>query len=122
MKHDQSRIQMVAIMEIPGTGACEAAFGEFLEAYAESGGTEGWRETERSCQEVLEPLYQPVMKRETFHATYLAFSPKETFDYEGRVVLYGIPSSQAQEICQQIASEVGKRLGVDAECVQGTVG
>jgi len=53
---------------------------------------------------------------------YLAFSPKDTFEFEGRLVLYGIPSSQAQEICQSIARDVGTRLGVDAECFQGTVG
>jgi hypothetical protein len=67
-------------------------------------------------------MYQKVMNRETFHATYLAFTPKDEFEYEGRIVLYGIPSSQAQEICNGIARDVGQKLGVDAQCVQGTVG
>jgi hypothetical protein len=122
LKHDETRIQMVTILEVPSTDLCESAFREFMEGYATEGGGEGWRETERSCQQILEPLYQGVMNRETFHATYLAFSPKGGFDFEGRLVLYGIPSSQAHEICQEIAGEVGDRLGVNAECVQGTIG
>jgi hypothetical protein len=123
LKHDETRIQMVTIMEVPSTDLCEKAFQEFMEGYsAEGGGGEGWRETERSCQQILEPLYQGVMNRETFHATYLAFSPKGSFEFEGRLVLYGIPSPQAQEICESIARDVGTRLGVDAECFQGTVG
>lgn len=122
MKHAETRIQMVTIMEIPGANACEAAIQEFMEGFASEGDTDGWSRTESSCQELLEPMYQKVMNRETFHATYLAFSPKNDFDYEGRIVLYGIPSSQAQEICNKIAADVGEKLGVTAECMQGTVG
>jgi hypothetical protein len=122
LKHAETRIQMVTIMEIPSENECESAFQEFMKGFASDSGSEGWSQTERSCQQNLEPMYQKVMNRETFHATYLAFSPRNTFDYEGRIVLYGIPSSEAQEICHKIAEDVGERLGVTAECVQGTVG
>ena len=122
LKHAETRIQMYTIMAIPSASDCEAAFKEFMDGFTSDGGSEGWAETERSCQETLDPMYQKVMNRETFHATYLAFTPKDEFQYEGRIVLYGIPSSQAQEICNGIAKDVGGKLGVDAECVQGTVG
>jgi hypothetical protein len=122
LKHDETRIQMYTIMEIPGETECDQAFREFMEGFTSDGGSEGWRETERNCQLTLDPMYQKVMNRETFHATYLAFTPKDEFEYEGRIVLYGIPSSQAQEICNGIARDVGQKLGVDAQCVQGTVG
>jgi hypothetical protein len=122
LKHAETRIQMYIIMAIPSASHCESAFKEFMDGFTGEGGSEGWAETERSCQEVLDPMYQKVMNRETFHATYLAFTPKDEFQYEGRIVLYGIPSSQAQEICNNIAKDVGAKLGVDAHCVQGTVG
>lgn len=122
VKHDETRIQMVAIMEISSTDECETAYAQFMEGFSGDEGSQGWRQTENSCQQALEPLYQKVMNRETFHATYLAFSPRNDWEYEGRIVLYGIPSSQAQEICHQIAQEIGERLDVEAECVQGTVG
>ena len=121
LKHDETRIQMVAIMEIPGEGECETAFQEFMNGFSEDG-SEGWRQTEKSCQPALEPLYQNVMSRGTFHATYLAFSPRNDWEYEGRIVLYGIPSAQAQEICNEIAKDLGERLDVEVECVQGTIG
>jgi len=122
LKHDETRIQMVTIMEIPGENECETAFQEFMNGFTAEDGSQGWRQTETSCQQALEPLYQPVMSRGTFHATYLAFSPKNDWDYEGRIVLYGIPSSQAREICDQIAKELAARLEVEVECIQGTVG
>ncbi len=121
LKHAETRIQMVTIMEIPDANVCEPAIQEFMEGFT-SEGAEGWSRTESACQQTLEPMYQKVMNRETFHATYLAFGPKDDFEYEGRLVLYGIPSSQAQEICKGIAEDVGKKLGVEAHCVQGTVG
>ncbi len=122
LKHDETRIQMVAIMEIPGENQCDTAFQQFMTGFTGEEGSQGWRQTETSCQPILEPLYQNVMNRGTFHATYMAFSPRNDWDYEGRVVLYGIPSSQAQEVCQQIAKEMGEKLEVEVECVQGTVG
>jgi hypothetical protein len=121
LKHAETRIQMVTIMEIPDADDCEPAIQEFMKGFA-SEGAEGWSRTESACQQNLEPMYQKVMNRETFHATYLAFSPRDEFEYEGRLVLYGIPSSQAQEICNDIAKDVGEKLGVEADCVQGTVG
>jgi hypothetical protein len=122
LKHAETRIQMYTIMAIPSTEDCEAAFQEFIAGFQNGEGSQGWTETERACQETLEPMYQKVMNRETFHATYLAFTPKDEFQYEGRIVLYGIPSTQAQEICNGIAKDIGSKLGVDAQCVQGTVG
>jgi hypothetical protein len=122
LKHAETRIQMYTIMVIPSASQCETAFKEFMNGFTSEGGSEGWAETERSCQETLDPMYERVMNRETFHATYLAFTPKDEFEYEGRIVLYGIPSSQAQEICNGIAKDVGEKLGVDAQCVQGTIG
>ena len=120
LKHDETRIQMYTIMAIPSENECESAVREFMAGFTADGGSEGWRETERNCQ--LTPMYPMVMNRETFPTTYLAFTPKEAFEYEGRIVLYGVPSSQAQEICNDIAKDVGEKLGVEAECVQGTVG
>ena len=122
LKHAETRIQMYTIVAIPSASECDSAFKEFMDGFTSGEGAEGWTETERSCQEVLDPMYQKVMNRETFHATYLAFTPKDEFQYEGRIVLYGIASSQAQEICNGIAKDVGAKLGVDARCVQGTVG
>lgn len=122
LRHDETRIQMVSIMEISRVEECETAFREFMAGFSTEGDSSEWRETERSCQPTIEPLYQRVMNKETFHATYLAFSPRSAWEYEGRIVLFGIPSAQAQEICHQIAKEVGERLSVEAECIQGTVG
>ena len=122
LKHDETRIQMVTIMEIPGENECDSAIQQFMNGFGGDGGSQGWRQTERSCQQTLEPLYQRVMNKETFHATYLAFSPRSTWEYEGRIVLYGIPSQQAQEICHDIAGEVGESLGVEVECIEGTIG
>jgi hypothetical protein len=122
VKHDESSLRMVAIMEIPGESECDTATREFMKGFAGEGGSQGWHQTETACQPTLEPLYQSVMNRETFHATYMAFSPRNDWEYEGRIVLYGISSSQAQEVCHQIAKEMGERLEVEVECVQGTVG
>jgi hypothetical protein len=122
LKHDETRIQMYTILELPSESDCEPAFKEFMGGFTSDSASEGWRETERSCDLTLDPMYQNVMDRGTFHATYLAFKPTGNFEYEGRLVLYGIPSSQAQEICNDIAADVGKKLGVDAECIQGTIG
>jgi hypothetical protein len=122
LKHAETRIQMYTIMVIPSINDCDVAFKEFMKGFTSESGSRGWAETERNCRPTLDPMYQKVMNKETFHATYLAFTPKGHFDYEGRIVLYGIPSSQAQEICNGIAKEVGEKLDVNAECVQGTVG
>jgi Prokaryotic cytochrome b561 len=122
MRHDETRIQMVTIMTTFSEAQCNAAIREYMAGFESDPSSGEWRQTERSCRQQIESLYERVMRKEKFHATYIAFSPKNSWEYEARIVLYGIPSTQAQEICQQVAREVGNRYQVDAECNQGTIG
>lgn len=121
LRHDATRIQMVTLMKTYSEPECNAAIEEYMNSFFE-GDTEGWRQTERSCRQTLEELYQRVFNKEQFHATYVILSAKEDPDYDARVVLFGIPSSQAQQICEKVARDIERRMKVDAECVQGTIG
>jgi hypothetical protein len=115
VKHDETRIQMVAIMEISSTDECETAYAQFMERLQRRRGSVGWRQTEEFLPADPRAFYQKVMNRETFHATYLVFSPRNDWEMEGRIVLYGIPSSQAQEICHRSrkrSGAPGRRSGV----------
>lgn len=77
------------------------------------------RKTPTAASRVEHCLSANVFRRH--HATYLAFSPRKNWEYEGRIVFYGIPSSQAQEICHQIERN-GRAPGRRSGLLQGTVG
>lgn len=118
-----TRIEMLTMMETFGDGMCNVALEEFTRAvYENEADMQGWKETERDCREVLTPLHQRIFNDERVHATYLKVTVKEDWDYESRIVLYGIPSSQAQEVCQEIGRELQTKLRARTECVQGTEG
>jgi hypothetical protein len=122
LRHDETRIQMVAIMETGSEAQCNVAIRAYMAGFQEDPSSSEWRQTERSCKQTLDDIYQRVMRKEKFHATYIAFSPMDDWEYESRIVLFGIPSTQAQEVCQQVAREIGTRYGVQTECIQGTIG
>ena len=122
MKHDATRIQIVTVMKVWSESECEVASREFSKGFLEGSTPGEWRETERSCQQVLEPIYQRVMNNEKFHATYLILRPKGDWRYESRVVIFGVPSSEAQPVCEKLSKEMEKELQASAECVQGTIG
>jgi hypothetical protein len=122
MKHDATRIQIVTVMKVWSEAECEAASREFVKGFLEGANPGEWRETERTCQQVLEPIYQRVMNKEKFHATYLILRPKGQWKYESRIVIFGVPSSEAQPVCEKLSKEMEKDLEAEAECVQGTIG
>lgn len=125
LRHDASRIRMVTLMETYGAGSCELAIEQFLESFHEGedqDDAEQWRETERSCKQTLEELYQRVLNKEQFHATYLVLSARDDLVHDMRIVLFGIPATEAQDVCELIARDMAKRLTVKAQCIQGTVG
>jgi hypothetical protein len=114
---------MLTMMETFGEGMCDVALGEFTRAvYENEAEMEGWRETERDCREALSPLHEKIFRDEQVHATYLKITVKEDWQFESRIVLYGIPSSQALEVCQEIGRELQNTLHARTECKQGTEG
>ena len=123
LRHTETRVEMLTMMETFGEGACQAALDEFTSAvYENEDDMQGWKENERDCREVLKPLYTRIFNDEQVHATYLKITVKEGWDYESRIVLYGIPASQAQPICEEIALDLQGKLQARTECVQGTEG
>lgn len=122
LKHAATRIQIVTVMEVESEPECDVASRAFSKGFLEGAGSGEWRETERTCQQELEPIYQRVMNKEKFHATYLILHPKGEWRYEARIVLFGVPSSEAQPVCQQLAKAMKEELEAEAECVQGTIG
>lgn len=122
MKHDATRIQIVTVMKVWSEAECEAAARAFIKGFLEGTPSGEWRETERACQQVLEPIYQRVMDKEKFHATYMILRPKGQWEYESRIVIFGVPSSEAQPVCEKLSKEMEKELEATAECVQGTIG
>jgi hypothetical protein len=122
MKHDATRIQLVTVMEVSSETECKVASDEFNKGFLEGAPPGEWRETERSCSQALEPIYQRVMNKEKFHATYLIVSPKGDWNWEARLVIFGVPSSEAQPVCEQLSKDMEEDLGAAAECVQGTIG
>jgi len=123
LRHAETHFEMLIMMETFGEGMCEAALSEFTRAiYENEADMEGWKETERDCREVLKPLYTKIFNDEQVHATYLTISAEEGWGYESRIVLYGIPASQAQPVCEEIAHDLQSKLEARTECVQGTEG
>lgn len=116
-----TRVEMLTIMKTFGEGACEAAISEFISGVFENKeAMEGWRETERNCREDLKPLYLQIFNDEPVHATYLKFTVGT--QYEGRIVLFGVSSSQAMPVCEQMAGSVSSSFTTKAKCIQGTEG
>ena len=116
-----TRVEMLTIMKTFGEGACEAAIAEFVSGVFENKeAMEGWRETERDCREVLKPLYVKIFNDEPVHATYLKFTVGT--QYEGRIVLFGVSSSQAMPVCEKMAGSVSSSFTTKAKCIQGTEG
>jgi hypothetical protein len=123
LRHAESRVEMLTLMETFGAPMCQAALREFTAAVFENpADMEGWKETERDCQEMIKPLYQQIFNDEPVHATYLKITVKEGWEYESRIVLYGIPASQALPACEAIARALQGKLQARAQCVQGTEG
>ena len=122
LRHPETHVEMLIMMETFGAGTCEAALSEFTRAiYENEDDMEGWKETERDCREALKPLYTRIFNDEQVHATYLKITVKKAGTT--RVVsLYGIPASQAQPVCQETARDLQGKLQARAECVQGTEG
>ena len=123
LRHAETHFEMLIMMKTFGEGMCEAALSEFTRAiYENEADMEGWKETERDCREVLKSLYTKIFNDEQVHATYLTITVREGWDYESRIVLYGIPASQAQSVCQQIARDLQRKLKARTDCIQGTEG
>ena len=123
LRHMETRVEMLIMMETFGEGMCQAALREFTSAiYENEADMQGWKETERDCREALKPLFTRIFNDEQVHATYLKITVKEGWDYESRIVLYGIPASQAQPVCLEIARDLQGKLHARTECVQGTEG
>ena len=120
LRHE-TRVEMLTIMKTFGEGACDAAITEFITGvYENEEAMEGWRETERDCREVLKPLYEKIFNDEPVHATYLKFTVGT--QYEGRIVIFGVSSSQSMPVCEQMAGSVSSSLTPKAKCIQGTEG
>ena len=120
LRHE-TRVEMLTIMKTYGEGACEAAIAEFLSGvWEDKEAMEGWRETERDCRDVLKPLYVKIFNDEPVHATYLKFTVGT--QYEGRIVLFGISSSQAMPVCEEMAGSISSSFTTRAKCIQGTEG
>ena len=122
MRHDASRVELLTLMETFGDTGCDVAIEQFMAGFYEDDDNEEWRRSERNCLTELEPLYQQAFNKEQFHATYLIIEPEAAWEYEARILLFGIPSSQAQEVCASVAKDIGSRFQVKTECVQGTIG
>jgi hypothetical protein len=119
--HDLTKIEMVTFIKAYGDADCQKAVEEYTKGYTEGAG-EGWSRTATSCETELNELYQRIFNDEQIHATYMKISKSEGWQYEARAVFYGVPSSHAQEVCQQAAKRAKRRFKADVECVQGTVG
>ena len=88
LRHIETHVEMLIMMETFGEGMCQAALREFTSAiYENEADMEGWKETERDCREALKPLYTRIFNDEQVHATYLKITVKEDWDYESRIVL-----------------------------------
>lgn len=122
LRHE-SRVEMLTLMETYGEGACDAAIAEFLEGvYENEEDMEGWKETERDCRANIKPLYVQMFNDEPVHATYLKLSLRGSWEYESRIVLYGVPASQALPVCEAMARSIKSSLSASAECILGTEG
>ena len=122
LRHE-SRVEMLTLMKTFGEGACDAAIAEFLKGvYSNAEDMEGWKETERDCRESIKPLYVQMFNDEPVHATYLKLSVRGAWEYESRIVLYGVPASQALPVCEAMARSIKDSLSVSAECILGTEG
>lgn len=122
LRHE-TRVEMLTLMQTYGEGACEVAIAEFLKGvYSNEEDMEGWKETERDCRENLKPLYVKMFNDEPVHATYLKLAMRGSWDYESRIVLYGVPASQALPVCEAMARSMKGTLNASAECILGTEG
>jgi hypothetical protein len=100
---------------------CRAASDQFAKDFMK-GSDEGWAQTEKRCTKTLTELYQKVFNNEQIHATYIRVKEGDSWGYESRIILYGVPSSQALKVCRQVAANVKSTFKADVKCVQGTVG
>lgn len=122
LRHE-TRVEMLTLMETYGEGACDVAISEFTSAVFENpADMEGWRETERDCRDTLSPLNTRIFNNEQVHATYLKIAVKEAWEYESRIIIYGVPASQALPVCEEMAKSLQTTLQATAECVKGTEG
>lgn len=119
--HDPTKIEMVCFIETRNEADCKKASLEFTDGFME-GPHEGWQETRNSCTKTLNDLYERVFNDEQIHATYIKLDRSGGWDYDARLILYGLPSSSAQQACEKVAKQLEKRFQADVECVQGTVG
>jgi hypothetical protein len=115
------KVELVTFIKAYGDEDCQTASEAFIKGFVE-GSDEGWSQTEKTCKKTLNDLYQRVFNNEQIHATYIRIKEGGAWGYDSRIVLYGVPSSQALDVCEQVAADVKRRFKADVECVQGTVG
>jgi hypothetical protein len=116
--HSQAKIELVTFIKTYGEESCREVSEQFIKDFM-GGSGEGWSQTEKTCKKTLNELYQRVFNNEQIHATYIRI---KEWGYDSRIVLYGVASSQALQVCEQIAADVEKTFNAEVDCVEGTVG
>lgn len=119
--HNVANVELVTFIETHDDEDCRRASETFVKDFMK-GSDEGWAQTEKTCTKTLNELYQKVFNNEQIHATYIRVREGGSWGYESRIILYGVPSSQALEVCEQVAANVKSTFKADVKCVQGTVG
>jgi hypothetical protein len=119
--HNEVKIEIVTFIKTNGDEDCQKASEEFIGGFLEGSEAE-WSQTEKICKKSINELYERVFNNEQIHATYIRIKEGWAWGYDSRIVFYGVPSSQAQGVCEEIAADIGERFNADVECVQGTVG
>jgi len=120
MSDPKTGIDLLMFAEMESMDDCrersESAWEEVLHA------CERCTRTSARCLEVMPERYAGLWREEPIHATYMVFERKEEHERNGRMILFGVPSSIAARACEQLARNLGRGYAGRIRCVQGSVG
>lgn len=78
--------------------------------------------TSARCLQAMPERYAGLWREEPIHATYMVFERRDENERNGRLILFGVPSSAAARACEQLAQTLGRGYAGRIRCVQGSVG
>lgn len=121
VKHLDSSLLMVGLSLMPSMEECKLRTVLFWSHVFDSN-RQFKVDAEANCIKTLPDRFQRLFDNVQTTATYLSFERSGGTERSARLIIYGVPSSEAYKVCPQIIDKIRKNYKGDIRCTRGTVG
>lgn len=113
-------VDLVGFAVLNSRAECRSEKRDFMKRFF--GGCENCTEASFECISEVPGRYKPLFENKPIHATYLVLETDDADERDGRMVIFGVPSSVAKRACPQLKQMLKRTYKGSVSCVEGTVG